>query len=128
VLIFAAGIFVLVDAVERHGWRAFLLSHAPHASEGTALLAAALANLVNNLPATLVALPLAHDDLHARALLVGVDVGPNLALTGSLATLLWLTLARERDAGVSAMRYLTIGLATAPAGLAAGLLALGVLS
>src|SRR5262249_9209540 len=119
VLVFALGIFLLVDAVERHGWRRFLLEHAPHATEGTALLAAGLANLINNLPATLVGLPLARDVDHAHALLLGVDVGPNLALTGSLATLLWLTLARERDAGVAATRFLPLGPGPAPRGPAA---------
>jgi arsenical pump membrane protein len=90
-----------------------------------AAAAGGLANLVNNLPATLIALPLAHGDAHAAyALLVGTDIGPNLTSTGSLATLLWLTLARERDAGVSPRLYLAVGALTAPAGMAA---ALGVL-
>jgi len=128
VLLFAAAIFILVDAVERHGWRSFIADHAPDSIAGTAVVAAGLANLVNNLPATLVGLPLARDVEHAYALLIGVDVGPNLALTGSLATLLWLTLARERDQDVSARRYLSIGALTAPAGIAAALVALWALS
>ncbi len=127
-LLFAAAIFILVDAVERHGWRSFIAEHAPDSIVGTSVVAAGLANLVNNLPATLVGLPLARDVDHAHALLIGVDVGPNLALTGSLATLLWLTLARERDEGVSARRYLSIGVLTAPAGMAAALVALWALS
>jgi arsenical pump membrane protein len=128
VLAFAAAIFILVDAVEQHGWRGFIERHAPDSLAGTAVAAAALANLVNNLPATLVGLPLATDAEHAYALLIGVNVGPNLAITGSLATLLWLTLARERDEDVSAVRYLSIGVLTAPAGIAAALLALWCLT
>jgi Na+/H+ antiporter NhaD/arsenite permease-like protein len=63
-------------------------------------------------------------DARAYALLVGVDAGPNLLVTGSLATLLWLAVARERDASVSPGRFLAIGLLMAPAGVAAALLVL----
>src|SRR5262249_44586859 len=97
-LVFALGIFLMVDAVGGRGWRPFLVDHRPASAVGVGVVAAVLANLVNNLPATVLALPLAGDPHRAYALLVGVDAGPNLTLTGSLATLLWLTLARERDA------------------------------
>ena len=57
---------------------------------GLALLGALLANLLNNLPATLALLPLvAASPLAVLAVLVGVNVGPNLTFAGSLATLLW---------------------------------------
>ena len=57
---------------------------------GLALLAAALANLVNNLPTTLALLPLvAGSPLAVLAVLVGVNLGPNATFPGSLATLLW---------------------------------------
>lgn len=125
-LLFAAGIFVLVEAVERHGLRELLARHAPAAPAGVGLVGAGLANVVNNLPATVLAAPLATDHDRAYALLVGVDAGPNLLLTGSLATLLWLAIARERDAAVSAWRFLAVGLLMAPAGVAAGLLVLAL--
>ena len=55
-----------------------------------AVLAAVLANLVNNLPATLMVVPLvAGSPGLVMAVLLGVDVGPNLTYVGSLATLLW---------------------------------------
>jgi arsenical pump membrane protein len=127
-MLFALGVFVMVDAVERHGWERFLTRHAPGSAVGVGLVAAGLANLVNNLPATVLGLPLAAGDPHrAYGLLVGVDAGPNLTLSGSLATLLWLTLAREREAGISPLRYLSIGMLTAPAGVAAALVTLEVL-
>ena len=64
-----------------------------------------LSNLVNNLPATVISLPLIDGDpQRAYTLLAGVDVGPNLTLAGSLATLLWLAAARAQDADVSPRR------------------------
>ena len=57
---------------------------------GLALLGGLLANLVNNIPATLALLPLVTaSPLSVLAVLIGVNVGPNLTLGGSLATLLW---------------------------------------
>jgi arsenical pump membrane protein len=121
-LVLAAGLFVLVDGAERTGWRDVVLDHAPSSAWGMAAAAALLANAVNNLPATLLALPAVDGSRDAAyALLVGVDVGPNLTLTGSLATFLWLTLARERGAVVSPLRFLAIGCLTAPAGIAAAM-------
>ena len=76
----------------------------------------------------MISLPLATGDPHrAYALLAGVDAGPNLTLAGSLATLLWLAVAREQSADVSPLRYLAIGVLTAPVGLAAALVTLEVL-
>jgi arsenical pump membrane protein len=64
---------------------------------GIALLAAVLANLVNNLPATLILLSAIPSGATAPllALLVGVNIGPNVTYTGSLATLLWRREVRE---------------------------------
>lgn len=57
---------------------------------GLGLVGALLANLLTNIPATLIALPLAVGDVTAApALLIGVGVGPNLVPSASLATLLW---------------------------------------
>ena len=127
-LVFALGVFVMVDAVERHGLRSFIARHRPGTATGVGLVGAGLSNLINNLPATVISLPLATGDPHrAYALLAGVDAGPNLTLAGSLATLLWLAVAREQSADVSPLRYLAIGVLTAPVGLAAALVTLEVL-
>jgi arsenical pump membrane protein len=56
------------------------------------------------------------------ALLIGVDLGPNLSVTGSLATILWLTVLRREGQKVSAWRFLGIGLVVMPPAL---VLALG---
>ena len=63
---------------------------------GVAALAALLANALNNLPATLILLPVLLDRGTGPALaaLIGVNVGPNLTWTGSLATLLWRRVLR----------------------------------
>jgi arsenical pump membrane protein len=126
-LVFALGIFVMVDAVERHGLRDLIARHRPGSAPGVGIVAAALSNLVNNLPATVISLPLAGDEHRAYALLAGVDAGPNLTLSGSLATLLWLAVARRNGVDVSPRRYLAVGLWTAPAGLAAALVTLELL-
>ncbi|MCB0947680.1 MAG: arsenic transporter [Mycobacterium sp.] len=94
---------------------------------GVALVAAVLANVVNNLPATLVMLGAL--GLHSHpglvlAMLIGVNVGPNLTYVGSLATLLWRRVLVSRDAAPTLNDYLRLGVLTVPAGLLAGVAAL----
>lgn len=80
-------------------------------------IGAAASLLANNLPATvlLTAGPLPHPD----ALLLGLDLGPNLAVTGSLSAVLWLRAARAVDARPSVATYSRLGLALVPLTLAA---------
>ena len=70
-------------------------------------------NIANNLPAGLVAGAVASSDHLPRAvtdaLLIGVDLGPNLSVTGSLATILWLVALRREAIEVSAWRFLEVG-------------------
>ena len=61
---------------------------------------------------------------HPRALLVGLNIGPNLAVTGALSALLWLTIGRASGARPSIRRYSLVGIVVAPAAIAAALLAL----
>jgi arsenical pump membrane protein len=126
-LVFVLGVFAMVDAAERHGLRALILRHDPAGATGVGVVAGALANVVNNLPATAITLPLAGTDpARAHALLAGVDAGPNLTLAGSLATLLWLAAARAQGVEVRPMRYVAIGVLTTPIGLAAALAVLAL--
>lgn len=92
-----------------------------------AVLAALLANLLNNLPATLLLVPLtaAHPPL-VLAVLLGVNIGPNLAFFGSLATLLWRDVLRRRSIHSSARDYLRLGALTVPPTLLAATIALWV--
>ncbi len=83
-------------------------------------------NLVNNLPLGLIAgatLQAARaTDLIAHAVLIGVDLGPNLSVTGSLATILWLLALRKEKLDVSFWRFLRVGAIAMPVAL---LLSLG---
>ncbi|ANY22147.1 SLC13 family permease [Gordonia terrae] len=95
-----------------------------------AALAAVLANLVNNLPATLLLIPLvAHDPGLVLAMLLGVNLGPNLAYFGSLANLLWRDIMRRDSTGggrgsPTSREYLRLGALTVPATLVVAVVAL----
>jgi arsenical pump membrane protein len=83
-------------------------------------------NLVNNLPLGLIAgatIQAAHaKGLIAQAVLIGVDLGPNLSITGSLATILWLLALRKEKLAVSFWSFLKVGAVAMPIAL---LLSLG---
>jgi len=84
--------------------------------------------LQNNLPIGLAgALLLAHARLGGtiqHAALIGVDLGPNLSVTGSLATILWLIALRRDGEEFSAMDFLKVGLIAMPLALLLSLLLL----
>jgi arsenical pump membrane protein len=130
--LFVLALGVVVAAASTHGLGAALGRLVPAGTGplellGVAVLAAAISNLVNNLPATLLLLPVvAHSPPLLLAVLVGVNVGPNLTYVGSLATLLWRRLLRERDIAVPIREFTALGLLTVPASLVAGVLALWV--
>ncbi|TXS46919.1 arsenic transporter [Streptomyces sp. uw30] len=93
---------------------------------GIAALAAVLANVINNLPAVLVLLPLASGSGPGAvlAVLLGVNIGPNLTYAGSLATLLWRRIVHAHDAEVELREFTRLGLYAVPASLCAAVLAL----
>jgi arsenical pump membrane protein len=126
VLPLVAGLFVLVESLQKTGVTARLAALLQQAVHGSATLAAwgsgvVLAfgcNLVNNLPAGLVAgrvVEMAQvPDPVRSAVLIGVDLGPNLSVTGSLATILWLTALRREGHHVSAWSFLKLGALVMP--------------
>lgn len=128
-LALVAGLFVLVDAVETIGamkqTQVLLLWAQAHGPAAAALItgfAVGIANnLVNNLPLGLIAgstLQAAHTKgLLASAVMIGVDLGPNLSITGSLATILWLIALRNEKLDVSFWSFLKVGLLAMPAAL-----------
>jgi arsenical pump membrane protein len=130
-LLFVLGLGIVVQAVTAHGLGRAIGALLPSGTSlaallGTAAIAAVLANLINNLPAVLVLLPLAAPAGAAAilAVLLGVNIGPNLTYTGSLATLLWRRVLRQHGPGPSLRDFTLLGLATVPAGLAIATVAL----
>jgi len=92
---------------------------------GAALLAAVTANLLNNLPATLLLVPLtAHSPGLVLAVLLGVNIGPNLTYAGSLATLLWRQILQRHDQPPAMGDFLRLGALTVPACLVAAVVTL----
>jgi arsenical pump membrane protein len=91
-----------------------------------AALAALLANVINNLPAVLVLLPLAVPAGAGSilAVLIGVNIGPNLTYAGSLATLLWRRILHKHDTAVGIGEFTRLGLLTVPASLIPAVMAL----
>ena len=128
-----AGLFVMVDAVESGGalrmtqaWLAWTQSLAPPL--GALIIGFVVGvgnNLVNNLPLGLIAgatVQAAHiKGLLANAVLIGVDLGPNLSVTGSLATILWLLALRKEKLDVSSWKFLKVGAIAMPVALLAAL-------
>jgi arsenical pump membrane protein len=77
--------------------------------------------LVNNLPAA--AVLSAHPTHHSQALVLGLDLGPNLAVTGSLSAVLWLAAARAVGGDASIAMYSRLGALLVPATVTAALAA-----
>jgi len=133
VLPLVAGLFVLVEGMAASGVLQDLANLMRGLSADAALWAggvgAALSgNVINNLPAGLMAGTLARmADLSSAttaALLIGIDLGPNLSVSGSLATLLWLLAVRREGMHISALSFLRLGIVVMPPAL---ILALGAL-
>jgi arsenical pump membrane protein len=127
------GLFVMVDALESVGamqyTREWLMwaGHLPLAAGNliTGFAVGIANNLVNNLPLGLIA-GSTLQAVHAKgpivgAVLIGVDLGPNLSVTGSLATILWLIALRRENVEVSFWDFLKVGALAMPIGLLAAL-------
>ncbi|WP_294333697.1 arsenic transporter [uncultured Chryseobacterium sp.] len=131
-----AGLFVLVEAVQQTGiidsLSQKLADEAHHATETTSWLAGLAvafgSNLINNLPAGLIAgstVSAIHLPEAVRsAILVGIDLGPNLSITGSLATILWLKELRKNGYDMSGWAFLKLGIVVMIPALIGALLAL----
>jgi arsenical pump membrane protein len=138
ILPLVVGLFILVEALSHAGMLSMaqtalqLLLHSSQivASLGAAFGAALLSNLMNNLPvglasgAALAQTPIQTPAAHSlgHALLLGVDLGPNLSVTGSLATILWLIALRREKVEITARQFFKIGLIVMPAALCAAVM------
>jgi arsenical pump membrane protein len=128
-IVLVAGLFIMVDAVVSMGALTLTQSAllwvqrlAPAAGALITSFAVGVANnLVNNLPLGLIAgatLHTAHiKGLIANAVLIGVDLGPNLSVTGSLATILWLLALRKEKLDVGFWKFLRVGALAMPVAL-----------
>jgi arsenical pump membrane protein len=136
-LVFVASMGILVDGLSSTGITAWLaqlilgqVRDSPAAVMVVSAFAAALgSNLVNNLPAAFVFADAVHGaglsaaGTHAAAIgtIIGADLGPNLTPVGSVATLLWFVLLRQRGLEVSTWSYIRIGLLVTPVTIVAAL-------
>jgi arsenical pump membrane protein len=126
VLALVAGLFVLVQGLEHQGavqaLGAILQGRTDASANGTAwgagIVIAFASNLVNNLPLGLI-VGATTTAVHAgttmqAAIAIGIDLGPNLSVTGSLATILWLAVIRREGEHVSAWQFLRLGILVMP--------------
>jgi arsenical pump membrane protein len=129
VLPLVGALFVIVEAVKTAGalemlHRALLLAMQWPAAISALAVGGVVAfgtNLVNNLPLGLIAgATLQTAPFHpvlAKAVLIGIDLGPNLSITGSLATILWLIAIRREGMHMSGWQFLKAGMIVMPVSL-----------
>jgi len=121
-LVFVLGLGVIVAAASAAGLDSAVREVLPIGTTfpdllAIAALSAVLANLVNNLPATLMLIPVAvaGGPGGVLAVLIGVNIGPNVTYVGSLATLLWRRVMHAQEADVELGVFLRLGALTVPA-------------
>ncbi len=132
-LAFVLALGLVVKAVSLHGLSSLVVHLVPNGTSLgslflTAVVAAVLANVINNLPAVLLLLPAAAavGPGVVLAVLIGVNAGPNLTYVGSLATLLWRRVLRSRGEELPTSEFLRLGVVTVPPVLLSSTLALWI--
>ena len=122
ILPLVACLFIMVEALTKTGaihHLALFLQKSIDKSETSVVWISGLAtaygsNLMNNLPAGLVMANVMEPDhfsqIVKRAILIGIDLGPNLSVTGSLATILWLAVLRREGLEISPWKFFKLGL------------------
>jgi arsenical pump membrane protein len=133
-----AGLFVLVAGLDRTGLLdalgAALQQLTLHSGRAAVLAAGAgtavASNVMNNLPVALIAGSIGAGARASSqlkdAILVGVDLGPNLSVTGSLATILWLIALRREKVHLDGLTFLRLGALVMPPALLAALAVIGL--
>ncbi|GCE08655.1 SLC13 family permease [Dictyobacter aurantiacus] len=141
---FIAGMFIVVQALENTGLTTqfgqlllHLSGNTPFGAVMVGTLGSALGtNLINNVPMAVVLTSslqsVQHSSLAVQhgfvaATIFGCDLGPNLTTVGSLATVLWLLILRQRNLDVSSWDYFKVGIITTPLLLIVGALAIWLL-
>lgn len=130
------GLFVIVEAINRAGALDLMTKYFQYVSKlpeieghfSAAFGVGILSNILNNLPVGLMSgISVGYQgisDSVRNAVLIGVDLGPNLSVTGSLATILWLIVLRREGESMSGFSFFAVGLLAMPIALAAAILAL----
>jgi arsenical pump membrane protein len=138
---FIAGMFLMVRGLEHVGTTRqlgeILTQLVGHGTVqpvlATTLFSALSSNLINNVPAVAVltsTIPTIHHVSRIALVygtLVGCDLGPNLTVVGSLSTMIWLLLLRQRNMEISALEYARLGIVVTPVMLLAASLVLAFL-
>jgi len=136
ILVFVAALFVMTAAADQIGLLALVEQMAPQlsgwradAAFATSITAASA--LANNLPVGVVTSHFVNDSHHAffgisseharRLAVLVIDIGPNIAVTASLATMLWLQQLKKADIEYSSMAFFRIGLIVLPLSLLAAI-------
>jgi arsenical pump membrane protein len=134
---FIAGMFIVVRAIEDTGLTTTFGHWLLQISGGTPLGAVLVGtigsavgtNLINNVPMAVVMTSALGAIQHApepvrhgfvASTMFGCDLGPNLTTVGSLATVLWLLILRQRGVDVSGLDYFKVGVVVTPIMLLAG--------
>ncbi len=122
ILPLVAGLFVIVEALNSTGISqtlAYSLHHQISQSLSGAtwvvgFITAFGCNIMNNLPAGLISANVVNiapvPDIIKSAVVIGIDLGPNLSVTGSLATILWMVTLRREKVTISPWSFLKLGL------------------
>jgi arsenical pump membrane protein len=138
VLPLVAGFFVIVESLNSAGGLRFASDLIDKFNDWTALganLATAFgfavgSNLINNLPVGLIGASALHttaiSNQLAGAMLIGIDLGPNLSVSGSLATILWLIALRRERVEVTAWSFFKVGAIAMPSALVLAVLFLSL--
>ena len=141
---FIGGMFIVVQAVESTGLTTQFGQLLLHLSGGNSFGAVMVGtfgsalgtNLINNVPMAVVLTSALQTTQHTpimvqhafiAASIFGCDLGPNLTTVGSLATVLWLLILRQRNLDVSGLDYLKVGIIVTPFMLFIGALAIWLL-
>lgn len=121
ILLLVAGLFVIVEGLSKTGviqHLSFFLQKSAAESESSAVWISGLAtaygsNVLNNLPAGLIMgsaiAPNHFPEVIKRAILIGTDLGPNLSVSGSLATILWLAVLRREGYEIKGWQFFKLG-------------------
>jgi arsenical pump membrane protein len=141
---FIAGMFIVVRAIEDTGlttmfgnWLIHLSGNTSFGAVMVGMAGAAVGtNLINNVPMAVVMVSALGGIQHAptaiqhgfiAATIFGCDLGPNLTTVGSLATVLWLLILRQRNVDVTGLDYFKVGVVVTPLMLLAGALTIWLL-